>query len=84
MKSVPDGNPTLMKCEHMSCSYGGAPVIENVDVTINRGEFLGIVGPSGSGKTTIVHHLLEQTALNLDLELHKAREIIVLVAATQF
>jgi ABC-type Mn2+/Zn2+ transport system ATPase subunit len=58
MKSSPGADPILMKCEHMSCSYGGAPVIENVDISINRGEFIGIVGPSGSGKTTLLRALL--------------------------
>ena len=47
-----------MTCEHMSCSYGGAPVIEGVDLTIRQGEFVGIVGPSGSGKTTLLRAML--------------------------
>ncbi|HOU16455.1 MAG TPA: ATP-binding cassette domain-containing protein, partial [Candidatus Marinimicrobia bacterium] len=30
----------------------GAPIIKNLDLTINDGEFLVIVGPSGCGKST--------------------------------
>jgi lipoprotein-releasing system ATP-binding protein len=32
-------------------------VLKNVDVTIARGEALGIVGPSGAGKSTLLHIL---------------------------
>lgn len=48
----------LVRFEHVSCSYGAAPVVEDVDLAIGRGDFLGIVGPSGSGKTTVLKALL--------------------------
>ena len=48
----------MIVCEHVSCTYGNAPVVEDVYLTINRGEFVGIVGPSGSGKTTLLKAIL--------------------------
>ena len=27
--------------------------LENINFTVNRGEFIGIIGPSGAGKTTL-------------------------------
>ena len=51
-------NPELIVCEHVSCTYGNAPVVDEVHLTINRGEFVGIVGPSGSGKTTLLKAIL--------------------------
>lgn len=34
--------------------YDGTPVVERVDLTVARGEVVGVVGPSGSGKTTLL------------------------------
>ena len=48
----------LVRFEHMSCSYGSAPVVEAVDLSVMPGDFMGIVGPSGSGKTTLLRALL--------------------------
>ncbi|NDH47566.1 MAG: metal ABC transporter ATP-binding protein [Acidimicrobiia bacterium] len=50
--------PPLVRFDHVSCSYGNGPVIENVDLTVGPGEFVGIVGPSGSGKTTLLRAML--------------------------
>jgi NitT/TauT family transport system ATP-binding protein len=35
--------------------YGeGAPVLEAISLTVNRGEFVSIIGPSGCGKSTLL------------------------------
>ena len=38
--------------------YGDAPILVEVDLTINRGDFVGLLGPSGSGKTTLLRTIL--------------------------
>ncbi|HUR18401.1 MAG TPA: metal ABC transporter ATP-binding protein [Acidimicrobiales bacterium] len=48
----------LIRLERVSCSYGGRPVLADVDLTVTAGELTGIVGPSGSGKTTLLRVLL--------------------------
>jgi iron complex transport system ATP-binding protein len=34
--------------------YGNTPVLSGLDLTIARGEIVGILGPNGAGKTTCV------------------------------
>ncbi|MFB0634481.1 ATP-binding cassette domain-containing protein [Bacillus rugosus] len=46
-----------MKAEGLSGGYGDSRLINNVSLTVEKGEFLGILGPNGSGKTTLLHLL---------------------------
>ncbi|MBD2515305.1 ABC transporter ATP-binding protein [Nostoc sp. FACHB-973] len=44
----------LIELKSISKSFGSHKVLDNVDLTIYRGEALGIIGPSGTGKSTIL------------------------------
>lgn len=48
--------------ENVSCVYSkGSPfekvALENINLTIEKGEFIGIIGHTGSGKSTLIQHL---------------------------
>lgn len=40
--------------KNISKSYEGKKILENINITINEGEFVTILGPSGGGKTTFL------------------------------
>ena len=44
--------------EDVTFSYDETVAIRNVSLTVERGDFLGLVGPNGSGKTTLLHLML--------------------------
>ncbi len=43
----------------VSFSYGGDYVLRDVNLTVNRGERIGIVGETGAGKTTLCNLILK-------------------------
>ncbi|MCY4729411.1 metal ABC transporter ATP-binding protein [Natronomonas gomsonensis] len=47
-----------VRIENVSFSYGEAPALRDVSLTIAEGEFLGLIGPNGSGKTTLLSVML--------------------------
>ncbi|BAY65060.1 ABC transporter-related protein [Calothrix brevissima NIES-22] len=47
-------NEPLIELKGVSKSFGSNKVLDNIDLTIYRGEALGIIGPSGTGKSTIL------------------------------
>lgn len=44
----------LIELKGVSKAFGDNVVLDNVDLTLHRGEALGIIGPSGTGKSTIL------------------------------
>lgn len=47
----------LIRFEGVSKSFGGAMAIDNLDLSIYRGEFFCLLGPSGCGKSTLMRML---------------------------
>lgn len=48
----------IIEVKDVYFSYNGENVLENIDLNIHQGDYLGIIGPNGSGKTTLVKIIL--------------------------
>ncbi len=43
----------FLEIEHLTMRFGGVVAVNDVSMSIQRGEIHGLIGPNGSGKTTI-------------------------------
>jgi len=41
-----------LETQHLLKGYNGRPVVDGVDISVDRGEIVGLLGPNGAGKTT--------------------------------
>lgn len=48
----------ILRCNDASFGYDGKTVLENVNFSINAGDYLCVVGENGSGKSTLIKGLL--------------------------
>ena len=48
----------VLRTKNLSVSRSGNQILSDVNLTINSGEFVGIVGPNGSGKSTLLLTIL--------------------------
>lgn len=52
-----DFHPTRLHCDKITVGYAGAPVLNDVDLTIPDGKITALIGANGSGKSTLLRTL---------------------------
>ncbi len=51
-------NQIIIEIRDLSFSYEVHPVLENINLKVEKGDFLALIGPNGGGKTTLVKCIL--------------------------
>lgn len=49
---------TVIELDKVTFAYDHIPVLRDVSLTVNQGEFLGIIGPNAGGKSTLLKLIL--------------------------
>jgi len=64
----------LIEAKNLTKRFGKQLVFENLNFTINDGEFISLIGPNGSGKSTLVKIMMgleKKSAGQLQLDSHQ-------------
>jgi branched-chain amino acid transport system ATP-binding protein len=72
--------PVLLEARGLTKRFGGLTAVSGVDLTIRRGEILGVIGPNGAGKTTLVNCVTGLDRFSAGTVLFKGEEITRLPA----
>ena len=58
LPNEPESSTPVLELHGVGKTYGSEPAVEalvDVDLVVERGEWLSITGPSGAGKSTLLH-----------------------------
>ena len=58
----------ILETKNLCVSYDNTKIIEDINISVNKGEILGIVGESGSGKSTLLKSLVKLLPSNAKIE----------------
>ncbi len=49
---ITNASEPVLRAEHLSIQFGGLRAVDDVNLTVHKGELYGLIGPNGAGKTT--------------------------------
>jgi len=49
---------SVVETRNVSVNFGGATVLEDISLSVGKGDFVALMGPNGAGKTTLIKAIL--------------------------
>ncbi|HID33136.1 MAG TPA: ABC transporter ATP-binding protein [Anaerolineae bacterium] len=65
----------ILETKQATKHFGGLAAVEKVDMTIYKGEILGLIGPNGAGKTTFVNIITGMLPITSGKVYYKGQDI---------
>ena len=47
----------MLETKNLGISFGGLKAVDNVNISVKKGQLYGLIGPNGAGKTTLFNLL---------------------------
>jgi ABC-2 type transport system ATP-binding protein len=57
----------MIKIKNLTKKFGKTPVLDSINLSVNRGDRVALIGPNGAGKTTLIRTILGQYLYNGEL-----------------
>jgi branched-chain amino acid transport system ATP-binding protein len=76
--SIPAQPSALLSLDAVSKSYGALKVTDQISLSVQAGETLGILGPNGAGKTTLFNLITGDVGVNQGRILYQGKDITAL------
>ena len=58
----------IITAQNLGKSFGSFQALKNIDLTIQKGQIVGIIGANGAGKTTLLNSFLGLSTYDGDLD----------------